>query len=262
MTQRGKVHIGTCGYSYDEWRGVLYGPDTPRGDFLTVYAQRFTACELDYTFYRVPTARAMWIAAQNSLRRVVFTVKVPGLVTHERRDVEKSCSDLLRAVEPLRELGLLGALLAQFPYSFKNNSESWRYIAHIAGLLAGPQLVVEFRHASFAEDGTFERLLGLGLAFCCVDGPRLRGLMPPLMRVTAPVAYLRLHGRNAAHWWAGDRATRYSYLYSREELKDLTKAIAELRQSADTTFVFFNNHHMGQAVVNALEMQELLGHDD
>ncbi|MBM4396537.1 MAG: DUF72 domain-containing protein [Deltaproteobacteria bacterium] len=255
----GRVLVGTSGYSYDDWRGVLYGPDTRKSDFLQVYASRFAACELNFTYYRIPTAKSLWLAVQNSLRRVTFTVKAPGRVTHERTDVEAACADLLRALEPMREAGVLGAVLAQFPYSFKNTDESWAYLDRLAALLAGPPLVVEFRHAGFVTDATFSRLRDLGVGFCCVDEPRLRGLMPPVAEATSDVAYVRLHGRNARDWWEHeDRDMRYSYLYRREELAEWVGPVRRLSERARTTFVFFNNHDAGQAVVNAIEMREMI----
>lgn len=260
---RGRVLVGTSGYSYEDWRGVLYGHDTKKSDFLQVYASRFAACELNSTYYRIPSRKSMWLAVVNSLRRVTFTVKAHSSLTHERAEPEAAAADLLRAVEPLGEAGVLGAVLAQFPYSFRNTDESWGWIERIARLLSGVPLVVEFRHAGFVTGDagavTFRRLRDLGVGFCCVDEPRIRDLVPPVVEVTSDVAYFRFHGRNARDWWEHeDRDMRYSYLYTREQLAGWVEPIVGAASTAVATYVFFNNHDAGQAVVNALEMRELI----
>ena len=91
-----------------------------------------------------------------------------------------------------------------------------------------------------------------------MDEPRLPGLMPPVTMLTAEDAYVRLHGRNADNWWGRGGGDRYDYDYSKAELEEWVRKIADLAQRARSTYVFFNNCHAGHAARNAKLMQELL----
>jgi len=100
----------------------------------------------------------------------------------------------------------------------------------------------------------------LSIGYCCVDEPRLKGLMPPLAVLTSNIGYVRFHGRNSEKWWKHEQAfERYNYLYSPEELSEWVGKIKALAEKSDKTFVIFNNHYQGQATLNARMMEELLG---
>jgi len=121
-------------------------------------------------------------------------------------------------------------------------------------------VVVEFRNMEWIKPQVFDLLRQLSLGFCCVDQPRLRGLIPPIAEVTGPVAYVRFHGRNAAKWWRHDEAwERYDYSYTTEELAEWVPRIKSLDEQAEQTFAFANNHWQGQAVDTARQLKMLLG---
>jgi uncharacterized protein YecE (DUF72 family) len=120
-------------------------------------------------------------------------------------------------------------------------------------------VVVEFRNRGWVEEGTFDLLQELEFGFCCVDEPRMRGLMPPIAKVTGPMAYVRFHGRNAAKWWQHDHAwERYDYTYSEEELREWVPRIRQLDQQAPLTLVYANNHYRGQSVDTVRKLGNLL----
>jgi uncharacterized protein YecE (DUF72 family) len=97
------------------------------------------------------------------------------------------------------------------------------------------------------------------LGFCCVDEPRLKGLLPPTAEATAPGAYVRFHGRNAAKWWQHEQAyERYDYTYSKAELEEWTPQIRKLNDLAEVTFVFANNHYRAQGIETARQLKLLL----
>jgi uncharacterized protein YecE (DUF72 family) len=96
------------------------------------------------------------------------------------------------------------------------------------------------------------------IALVSLDLPSLRGLPPAIDRVTAPFAYIRFHGRNGLHWWGTDRASRYDYLYSEDELRVWADRITPITLQADPVLVYFNNHPRGQAVQNAQTLNRLL----
>ena len=119
--------------------------------------------------------------------------------------------------------------------------------------------MIEFRDAGWMTDETFDLLKTLDFGFCCVDEPRIQGLMPPVARATGPLAYVRLHGRNAAKWWEHANAwERYDYTYSDDELREWIPRLHELDAQVPLTLVYANNHYRGQSVDALKALSRLL----
>jgi len=252
------IRVGTSGYSFKDWRGTFYPENLRAGDMLRYYAGRFNVVEVNSTYYRIPPLKTFQGMANKTPDGFEFTVKTHSDITHSRENVEESARALQESIQPLIEMGKFGAFLAQFPYSFKLSSENMRYLAEIGHIFEGYPLVVEFRHRSWVRDDVFEFLKENGISYCCVDEPRLRGLVPPLTVVTGRIGYVRFHGRNAVKWWEGGSSERYDYLYSEEELIEWKPKIEKLARETDKTYVFFNNCHNGQAAINAQMMLNIL----
>lgn len=262
------VVVGTSGFSYEDWRGVFYPQSLPQREMLEFYAGKFSAVELNYTYYRMPAARAMAAMARRVPPGFEFCVKAFQGMTHDRPaepgEVRKLFAEFGAAMAPLAEVGKLGCVLLQFPWSFKHSPEGLAYLDTCAHLLGGLPAVVEFRNSGWVAEPVrqevFAMLRQLRFGFCSVDEPRLHGLMPRLAAATGEVGYVRFHGRNAKKWWAHAEASeRYDYLYSREELAEWTAKIEQLARETKKTYVFFNNCHAGQAATNASMMAGLLG---
>lgn len=254
------IYLGTSGYSYADWVGPYYPPGTPKGDFLSYYARDFNCCEINYTYYRLPAARTLAAMAAKTPPEFRFTVKATGELTHERRSEPALFQQFREALAPLCERGQLGAVLVQFPSSFRPGTVAQAYLRFVRDQWPELPLVVEFRHAAWAAEATFELLQTLNMGFCCVDEPRLSSLMPPVTAVTAAVGYLRLHGRNAARWFDHAEAwERYDYRYDAEELQQCVERVQTLSRQAGETYVMFNNHYQAQAIRNAQELGRLLG---
>ena len=279
------IRVGTAGWHYDDWSGFVYPKRRPRGfDPLEQIARLFDALEVNVTFYRVPdpSMTASWVKRVAFNQRFRFTVKVPRALTHGRSDPAQPVDPgeaerrFREAVSPIAAAGRLGALLVQFPQSFHRTEES---LAHLEALLARfPDLpcVAEFRHAGWGEPSAIEHMKRLGAGFCNIDQPRLAATLRPTEHATAPVAYIRLHGRNAAAWFAGGDAgrrasgrepigdaapgpaERYNYLYSEEELRPWIASIRRIAEQAADTYVIANNHFRGKAAVNALQIRAAL----
>jgi uncharacterized protein YecE (DUF72 family) len=262
---------------------------------LRYYAERFDTVEVDSTYYGLPSERNAELWAERTPPGFVFHVKAFGMLTrhgirpqqlpvalrhahdleldrhgrivHPPEELRETVfSWFSSALSPLRETGRLGLILLQFPPYFTAEVRNREYILRAAKLLAPDPVAVEFRHASWVADDVLpETLAFLGdnhLAYVCVDEPRLDSptVLPPVAAVTAPDAYVRFHGRNAATWNArvGSAAERFRYLYSDEELSEWTGTIHTLAAEAETTYVMFNNCYADYAPRNARQLSGLL----
>lgn len=256
------ILIGTSGFSYKDWIGEFYPEGMKTTDMLRYYARHFPAVELDFSYYAMPAAKTMAALGRETPDGFYFCIKAHKSMTHEvsKESAREAFSQFLAAIAPLIEAKKLGCILLQFPWGFKKAPENSDYIRRLPELLSGLPAVVEFRNASWLEEDVFTLLQEEGLGFCVVDEPRLRGLVPPIVRVTSPVSYVRFHGRNAEKWWKHEEPwERYNYLYSEKELQEWLPRIKHMDALADITFVFFNNCHAGHAVRNALMLQASVG---
>ena len=253
------ILIGTSGFSYKDWKGPFYPKGLPEREMLAFYSERFRTVELNFSYYAIPSAATSRRLVERSAGRVEFVVKAHRSMTHTREAGEADYEAFLRGVAPLREAGLLGAFLVQFPHAFRPTRQNAAYLLEVCGRLAPVPVVVEFRHAGWVAAETFDFLRRHGLGFCCVDEPRLKGLLPPVAEATGPIGYFRFHGRNAEKWWRHDEAyERYDYLYVAEELAEWVPKILKVEASTEKVYAFFNNHYAGQAVTNSRMLEELL----
>lgn len=258
------IHIGTSGYSYADWKGPYYPENIKDNEMLPFYAQDFRATEINYTYYRMPAARTLAAMSSKVPDDFVFTIKASKELTHEREAEDGGGTPenfrlFRQALQPLIDGGKLGAVLAQFPNSFKPTPENRDYLAIFRERMGDLPLAVEFRNAAWVTDETMELLRQNNLGYCCVDEPRLKGLIPPIAVATAPLAYVRFHGRNAKKWWRHDEAyERYEYEYKPEELEEWVPKIEKLESTAQNTFIFTNNHYRGSAVQTAQQLRDLL----
>jgi uncharacterized protein YecE (DUF72 family) len=275
-----RIFVGTSGYSFPDWVGPFYPPGTRPGDFLPFYARHFGTVEVNSTYYRVPSPRAIEQMERKTPPGFRFMVKVNQAMTHERSLEGGLVRDFRAALEPLKAAGKYEGLLAQFPWGFRRARENESHLAALRDALVGEPLFIEFRHASWASPDLSAWLRERSLGFCSVDEPRLESLMPPVSMVTGDDAYVRFHGRNAKNWWGGRPAAvagaaprgtgaaprdsgaaqgdRYDYDYRADELKEWVRKVRELAGQARRTYLFFNNCHAGHAARSAKLMQEML----
>ncbi len=262
------LRIGLAGWSYADWKGIVYPDSSPKGfrplEFLTHY---FDTAEVNSTFYRPPTATQAksWVEQASDNPRFKFTAKLWQRFTHERNSWPSD--DEIRTyrdgIAPLAEADRLGAILVQFPWSFRRTPENRQWLARIIDAFAEFPIVVEVRHTTWDTPAFYDGLRERGVAYCNIDQPTLRDCIEPSDIVTAPVGYVRLHGRNRENWFRDGIPPyeRYNYLYDANELKPWTKRIRSIAEIAQDTYVVTNNHYRGQAIVNALEIAESLGQE-
>lgn len=254
------VFIGTAGFSYKDWKGNFYPPDIKPKDMLQEYARHFPLVEINSTYYAIPSPERMHSMAGRTPVDFIFNVKANREMTHGSNGGREVFEAFKRMLRPLVDHGKLGCVLAQFPWGFKNTEKNRRYLEHLAGQMDDLDTVIEFRNAEWESDDTFELLSRLGFGYCCVDEPRLKGLVSGRVEVTGPVGYVRFHGRNYKTWWGKDRQSweRYDYLYTEEELSEWLPKVERVEEGSDRTYVIFNNHYKGQAPTNARMFEKML----
>lgn len=251
------IMLGTSGFSYDDWIGTVYPEDLPRWKWLPFYASLFDTVELNVTYYRLPSNKIATGWVDRTPDNFRFSVKAHRSLTHERKKPDFNA--YIESLSPLIESGKLASVLAQFPHSFHPTPANRDYLLHLREGLSELPVVIEFRDSAWIIEETFNQLETLGLGYCCVDEPQLKGLMPPTTHVSGPVAYVRFHGRNAERWWQHEHAwERYDYTYSEPELADWVPRIKELEAVAPLTLVYANNHYRGQSVDTLRKLERLL----
>ena len=256
-----EILIGTCGFSYKEWVGPFYPEGTKADDFLRYYAGQFPSVEVDYTYYRMPLADNLRRMLETGGPDLTFALKATNTLTHKIdpakwRDEAKT---YLKAIEPMLAAGRLEAVLFQFPYSFHYDDGNRKHLDSLLKEFVGIPSVVEFRHNDWVNNRVFEGLKNRGITYASLDLPDLKGLPPVLDVATSPLAYFRLHGRNADAWWeSSDSKERYDYLYSDSELEGAAERVKQIMTKVDRLLVFFNNHAFGKATRNALTLKKIL----
>jgi uncharacterized protein YecE (DUF72 family) len=256
-----KIRIGPAGWSYKDWEGIVY-PEKPGPKFdpLQYLSNFFNTIEINSSFYRppAPSTSKAWAKRVSGNPAFVFTAKLHRVFTHERgKATSRDEKDFREGIEPLWTNGQLGALLLQFPWSFKNTDEERVYLLNLIQRFSEYPLVLEIRHSSWNNPSFFETLEEAGVGLCNIDQPLFKKSIKPAALTTSPVGYVRLHGRNYQNWFRDQapRDDRYNYLYSLEELDPWIARIREVAKKTKETYVITNNHFRGQAIVNALEIK-------
>jgi uncharacterized protein YecE (DUF72 family) len=265
--------VGTCNWS--DHLG-FYPPGVKPTDRLAYYARFFPLVEVDSTFYHLPSERnfAKWAAVTPG--DFAFNVKAYRALTLHDRDerggVVMPTPEIVQrfsgALEPVREAGKLRALHFQFPPWFVANDRHRDYLGQVRQMFPDDLLAVEFRHRSWLmpdeRERSFDLLRDHGMVYTIVDEPQGESnSVPPLVAVTNPaLAIIRFHGRNQETWnkpGLKGSQERFNYRYTTDELTGWLPNITEVAGEAETVHLLFNNNAGNYAVVNGLEMRDLLG---
>jgi len=299
------IRIGTCSWADEALSKWFYPPKLPARERLAWYAEHFDTVEVDSTYYRLPDERAVAGWAERTPLGFTMHVKAFGLMTRhpvkaevipedlraemptdDRGRVDRPSRELrgevfrrfLAALEPLRSTGKLGGILFQLPQYIVFKESSLEYLEWAREQVGSDEMLVEFRHRSWLDDEHREESLAflerIGAGYVTVDAPRsdtAKNLVPTVVAVTSPTAYVRFHGRNLSTWnkRGGSAAARFDYLYTEEELGEWVQPLRELAGRSERAYAFFNNNassedpenplgRIAQAATNARQLRGLL----
>ena len=250
--------IGTSGFSYDDWKGTFYPERMDKSGMLAFYCSVFNTVEVNVTYYTIPGYSAFEKMNAKTPDNFEFVVKVNQETTHRRKENRKSIAQLLESIKPLQESSKLGGLLAQFPYSFKNNEQNRKYILQTREYVNDVPFFVEFRNDGWDKDALSGFLKANDIGYVNVDEPALDGLIPQQDWLTNKTGYVRFHGRNKKMWWDGQGSQRYDYAYSSDELQEWLIRISDILKKSYKAYIFFNNHPKGNAPQNAQTLTTLI----
>jgi uncharacterized protein YecE (DUF72 family) len=271
------ILVGTAGFSYKDWVGTVYPVDLKARKIppLQYLSQFYDCCEINTSFYGPlrPSAGKQWCAWVRDVNpQFLFTAKLYKAFTHSPiATLEATSATTLRFTcedEKLTREGLdslasqekLGAVVAQFPISFKNTDENRAYLEKLFGMFGRDYpLTIEVRHSTWNEEAVLLEFSTLGVGFVNVDQPLLGKALRGTAHVTSRVGYVRLHGRNYRQWFAASKVEdRYNFLYTPDQLEPWKERIEEIGQETQRTFAITNNHYLGKAAANATELKSML----
>jgi len=268
------IRIGPAGWSYPDSPGHVYPAGLPKSfDVLAFIASYFDTVEINASFYAPQPARnyASWVKRTAGNSNFKFTAKLWQRFTHGLKAEGSRLKDpwtpadvraVTEGMQVLHDAGRLGAILAQFPWSFQPSAFSLQLLARLAETFAGWPLVVEVRHGSWAKHEHALFLKKLGLGFCNIDQPVIGESLGPTAGVTSDVGYVRFHGRRYDTWFEAheDAAQRYDYLYSAAELAPWVERIRKVTgaDGVKDVYVISNNHFEGKGPANALMIRSML----
>jgi uncharacterized protein YecE (DUF72 family) len=257
--------IGTAGWSYKDWEGIVYPVKKGAGFHALVFlAQYIDVVEINSTFYRPPALRMSWswIKRVDGFPAFLFTVKIHQVFTHQRKGFsQRDIKEFKNGIEPLKAHNRLAAILIQFPWSFARNSTNIAYLIGLFKAFGDFPLALEIRHGSWDDPELYDLLSEHKVSFCNIDQPLIGKSIKPTAICTNPeLSYVRLHGRNYKSWFneKAGRDERYNYLYSKNELEEWITRIKDLGKKSKKVIVITNNHYRGQALANALQIKNMV----
>lgn len=293
------IEIGTCSWTDPTLTATTdFYPDTnmTAEERLGFYAEHFPIVEVDSTYYAPPSERVAGLWVERTPDHFTFDVKAFRLLTQHPtpprslwkgirenlpaeqsekknvymrdlpRDLQSEAAQAFReALMPLHSAGKLGVVLFQLPPYVYPTRGSFGYLKWVAAELEDFQLAVEFRNGRWLDDenmsDTLDFLERHSLAYVCVDEPQgFKSSVPPVVAVTAPVAEVRFHGRNADNWEKKgiSAAERFRYDYPKEELEEWVPRIETLAESADSVHALMNNCYSDYGIRSATSLIDLL----
>jgi len=256
----GKVYIGVAGWSYPDWKGIVYTDS--KIDQLE-YVSRFVDCiEINSTFYRPPFIKntKSWLERTSEKKDFFFTAKLHQDFSHKGKIDAEMVGYFHKGFEPFLEADKLKNLLVQFRYDFTDCPDSRRHLTSIVDNFRDAfELAVEVRHKSWQEKEALEFLQELDVTVCNLDYPTTWNSFNLQHCMVGRSGYFRMHGRNSEKWFSkAGRDETYDYYYNREELAGIHDRIEKLAEAYEFLTVIANNHYRGAELANAIELKALV----
>jgi uncharacterized protein YecE (DUF72 family) len=248
MEKKGKLRIGTSGWSYRHWLGVFYPEDLKPAKFLEFYTQHFDCVELNASFYRLPNEKTVESWVKRTPPEFRFCLKLSRLITHQKHlvAVEDPLETFFDRFRPLEEAQKLGPLLVQLPPSLRFDAAVVEdFFALLSRRHSEHRFALEVRHGSWFADEALEMLERHRIAFVIAHSG---GRFPYHEAVTTDFVYLRFHGPGEL----------YASNYPDEMLREYAEKIANWQREGLDVWVFFNNDVGGYAVENAVRLRGLI----
>ena len=259
------IRYGPAGFQYKDWEGIVYPSPAPKKfDQLAYLAHYFDTVEINSTFYGParPTTVESWMRRVEHNPDFRFTAKLYQRFTHQRKSAwtKDEVAEVRAGMDVMMKGSCLGALLLQFPWSFRRTDENRDWLADVVRTFRDYPLVLEVRHATWNVPAFYEELAERGIGFVNIDQPLFRNSIKPSAVATSRVGYVRVHGRNYQDWFRENagRDARYDYLYPAAELKPWAERTQEVAEGTEDVFAITNNHFRGQAVANVLMLQAMV----
>jgi uncharacterized protein YecE (DUF72 family) len=257
------LRLGPSGFLYPEWKGLVF----PKAASVKRHALSTLSSYLDMVEIEVTAERALrpetaqvWLSAVRDNPRFEFTALLGRAFTHDRRLDPAAVIGWKQGLMPLLRERRLGAVVMQFPWGFRYTKENREFLIELRRAFHEFPLVAEFRHDSWSRDEGLGTLIDYHVGLVNVDQPEYFRAMPPSALLTAPVAYVRLHGRKGRELAQDFSSSALPpYLYNRAELEDWKPRIERLAAHAARTYVVATNAHGARSVVNTLQLAYLLG---
>jgi len=261
-----QVRVGTAGWSYPHWNGLIYPKAMPQGfHALDLLSRHLDTVEINSSFYQhlKPEVVKLWMKKVAANPQFQFTAKLNQRFTHQRVLEEGEVKSFKDGLFPMLKADKLGALLMQFPWAFRFTEENRDFFIRLRRAFHEFPLVAEMRHSSWMAEDAIGVFLDYRVGFCNIDQPDYARAMPPTSFLTSGVGYVRLHGRNPRNSMGAfdrdaARGQQHDYLYSEAELVEWKQRIEHINRFADQTFVIFNNDAAGKSFVNSLQLRALL----
>lgn len=272
------VKVGTAGWNYDDWVGIFY-PRRSGKEFskLKFYSEFFDCVEVNSTYYRhLPYEVAeKWLNEVAYNQEFEFIIKLFKNFTHGTQETNSQFYNDKQAVKnflsPFIERKRLAGILIQFSEFFSATDKSKSYLSFLLDEFSDVRTFLELRHSSWYKYGNAKFLKNLNTNVVTIDQPVLKNMVGFTTEVAKKVGYFRLHGRNYDKWMESRKALtngttinnsqrneRYNYLYTDKELDEIEKKIRSVKEKCEGIYVVLNNHPLGKAAVNALELLKRL----
>lgn len=262
------VRCGPSGWSSTLWNSLVNDrPNVRPKHPLELLSRCFDTVEVNTTFREMlrPEIARLWVHKVSRNPQFQFTARLHRQFTHDRNLAGADVDRYKEGLRPLLRAGKLGALVMQFPWSYRFTEENRRFFIELRRTFHEFPLVAEMRHESWLYDEALGTFIDYRVGFVNVDQPRVIRAMPPTSLMTSAISMVRLHGRDSSRWQqrfaTEEEAQHTDYLYSGAELEEWRPRLDKLSRYSGSLFVTCNNDAGHKAILNALQLEEMLGVD-